>query len=76
MRTTNVIERAFREVRRRTKPMSCFNNVQSIERTVYAVINHLNDKWRIQPTLKRIYAECLTLPAKSTLQHIFRISKL
>lgn len=49
VRTTNVIERAFREVRRRTRPMSCFNNSQSIERIVYAVLNHLNDKWRMTP---------------------------
>ncbi|MBP6972701.1 MAG: transposase [Syntrophorhabdus sp.] len=26
LRTTNLFERAFREVRRRTRPMSCFNN--------------------------------------------------
>lgn len=49
IRTTNVIERAFREVRRRTRPMSCFNNTQSIERIVYAVLSHLNDKWRVKP---------------------------
>ncbi len=49
VRTTNVIERAFREVRRRTRPMSCFNNVPSIERIVYAVLNHLNDRWGIRP---------------------------
>jgi transposase-like protein len=48
LRTTNVIERAFREVRRRTRPMSCFNNTQSIERIVYAVLSHLNDKWRMK----------------------------
>ena len=57
VRTTNVIERAFREVRRRTRPMSCFNNTQSIERIVYAVLNHLNDKWRIKP-LKNLH-KCL-----------------
>jgi transposase-like protein len=51
VRTTNVIERAFREVRRRTRPMSCFNNTQSIERIVYAVLSHLNEQWRIK-TLK------------------------
>ena len=51
VRTTNVIERAFREVRRRTRPMSCFNNIQSIERIVYAVLSHLNDQWRVK-TLK------------------------
>ncbi len=49
LRTTNVIERAFREVRRRTRPMSCFNNVQSIQRIVYAVISHQNEKWRKKP---------------------------
>jgi transposase-like protein len=49
VRTTNVIERAFREVRRRTMPMSCFNNIESIERIVYAVISHLNDQWGRKP---------------------------
>lgn len=49
LRTTNVIERAFREVRRRTRPMSCFNNTQSIERIVYAVLSHLNDQWGMKP---------------------------
>jgi transposase-like protein len=49
LRTTNVIERAFREVRRRTRPMSCFNNIESIERIVYAVISHLNDHWSLHP---------------------------
>jgi putative transposase len=49
LRTTNVIERAFREVRRRTRPMSCFNNTQSIERIVYAVLSHLNDQWGRKP---------------------------
>jgi len=45
LRTTNVIERALREVRRRTRPMSCFNHDQSIERIVYAVLNRLNEQW-------------------------------
>jgi putative transposase len=49
VRTTNVIERAFREVRRRTRPMSCFNNVQSIERIVYAKLTHLNEQWGMKP---------------------------
>lgn len=49
LRTTNVIERAFREVRRRTRPMSCFNNDQSIQRIVYAVLNHLNEQWGKKP---------------------------
>ncbi len=49
LRTTNIIERAFREVRRRTRTMSCFNNVESIERIVFAVISRLNEKWRKTP---------------------------
>jgi transposase-like protein len=49
VRTTNVIERSFREVRRRTRPMSCFNNNESIERIVYAVMNRLNSQWRNEP---------------------------
>ncbi len=49
VRTTNVIERAFREVRRRTKPMTCFNNTESIERIIYAMLNHLNEQWGKKP---------------------------
>lgn len=52
VRTTNVIERAFREVRRRTRPMSCFNNVQSIERIVYAMLSHLNEQWGKKPLIE------------------------
>ena len=49
VRTTNVIERSFSEVRRRTRPMSCFNNSQSIQRIVYAVLSHLNETWSNKP---------------------------
>jgi len=45
VRTTNPIERAFREVRRRTTPMGCFNNDKSIERTVYGVATKINKHW-------------------------------
>lgn len=45
LRTTNVIERSFREVRRRTRPIGCFNNVQSCERIIYAIVVYLNAKW-------------------------------
>ncbi|MGH7405842.1 MAG: transposase, partial [Candidatus Methylomirabilales bacterium] len=45
VRTTNAIERAFREVRRRTRPMSCFTNAASCDRIIYAVIHHLNTRW-------------------------------
>jgi transposase-like protein len=48
VRTTNAIERAFREVRRRTRPMSCFTNDASCERIIYAVVSHLNRSWEGQ----------------------------
>jgi transposase-like protein len=49
VRTTNAIERAFREVRRRTRPMTCFTNDASCERIIYAVVRHLNAKWEGRP---------------------------
>ena len=38
LRTTNVIERCFVEVRRRTRPRACFVNVQSVGRIIYSII--------------------------------------
>lgn len=49
VRTTNVIERAFREVRRRTRPMSCFTNSRSVDRIIFGVISHLNQSWKDKP---------------------------
>lgn len=49
IRTTNVIERSLREVRRRTKPMSCFNNNDSLQRIIYAVFFRLNTNWKDKP---------------------------
>src|SRR5579883_3204104 len=48
LRTTNVIERCFVEVRRRTRPMVCFVNVASVDRIIYAIFNGYNEKheWR------------------------------
>jgi transposase-like protein len=51
-RTTNVIVRAFREVRRRTRPMSSFSNVESCDRIVYGVISHLNRSWERKALLQ------------------------
>ena len=48
-RTTNAIERAFREVRRRTRPMTSFNNPASLDRLIFGVINHLNETWKEKP---------------------------
>lgn len=52
IRTTNVIERSFREIRRRTKPMSCFNNNDSLQRIMYAVFFRLNTNWKAKPLLQ------------------------
>jgi len=49
IRTTNVIERAFREVRRRTKVFSCFTNLESTERIIFAIFSYLNDGWKVKP---------------------------
>jgi putative transposase len=49
IRTTNVIERSFREVRRRTRTMSCFTNEASCDRIMYAIFNHLNNHWKERP---------------------------
>jgi transposase-like protein len=49
IRTTNIIERAFREVRRRTRPMGCFTNNDSVSRIIYAIFNRLNSKWDEKP---------------------------
>jgi putative transposase len=48
LRTTNLIERAFREVRRRTRPMGVMAHTQSLQRIVFAVFHHLNQNWRQQ----------------------------
>ena len=49
LRTTNVIERCFREVRRRTRPIGCFTNAASCDRIIYAVFHRLNTLWQEKP---------------------------
>jgi transposase-like protein len=46
VRTTNAIERRFREVRRRTRPMGVFSDRTSIERILYAVFSFENQNQR------------------------------
>ncbi len=50
IRTTNLIERAFREVKRRTRPMGVFGNQDSMERILYAVFFYLNSKGQEVPS--------------------------
>src|SRR5438128_6840875 len=45
LRTTNVIERCFVEVRRRTRPMVCFVNVESVDRIIYSIFQRFNLEW-------------------------------
>jgi putative transposase len=52
IRTTNIIERSFREVRRRTRPMGCFTNNDSVSRIIYAIFNRLNSKWGDKPLIQ------------------------
>jgi transposase-like protein len=52
IRTTNYIERSFKEVRRRTRPISCFANVESCERIMYAIFVYLNSRWESKPLIE------------------------
>jgi len=49
-RTTNNIERRFKEVRRRTRPMGAFSDRTSLDRILFAVFSHENKNQGI-PTL-------------------------
>ncbi|MGH8632610.1 MAG: IS256 family transposase [Burkholderiales bacterium] len=42
VRTTNAIERRFREVRRRTRPMGTFQDITSMDRILFAVFTYEN----------------------------------
>ena len=54
IRTTNILERAFREVRRRTRPMNnFFTNEASANRIMYGISDMLNKNWK-DKTLKVI----------------------
>lgn len=46
LRTTNAIERRFREVRRRSRPMGTFSDRTSMERILYSVFTYENLKQR------------------------------
>lgn len=50
VRTTNAIERRFREVRRRTRPMGVFSDRTSMDRILFAVFTHENHNQGV-PTL-------------------------
>jgi len=58
VRSTNILERDFREVRRRTRPMGVFPNEDSAERIFYGVTKGIHDNG--QHPLPLISAEKLT----------------
>jgi putative transposase len=59
IRTTNVIERCFREVRRRLKVMGYFQNSPSCDRIVSAIFHYWNTKWqRPNEKIKAIKTLC------------------
>ncbi len=59
VRTTNVIERCFVEVRRRTRPMVCFVNVASVDRIIYSIFQRFNLEWK---NPQAFYTSRLTSP--------------
>ena len=52
IRTTNIIERSFREVRRRTRPIGCLTNLDSLSRIIFAIFSRLNSKWQRNPLIQ------------------------
>lgn len=46
LRTTNAIERCFVEVRRRTRPMVCFVNEESVGRIIFSIFSRFNEDWK------------------------------
>ena len=49
IRTTNVIERAFKEFRRRVKIMETFPTEESCQRIMFALAKMLNESWMTKP---------------------------
>lgn len=45
IRTTNIIERAFKEFRRRTRQMDSFSNEECCLRCVFMIARNLNESW-------------------------------
>lgn len=65
LRTPNAIERCFVEVRRRTRPMVVFTNVQSVDRIVFAIFSRFQLELAI-PHPGAFYTSSLTTPTTGT----------
>lgn len=57
IRTTNHLERCFREFRRRLRPIGCLKNKTSCERMLYAICRRINLRWQRK---RRIHASVFT----------------
>lgn len=53
IRTTNALERSFREVRRRTRPMGTYVNADSADRIMFGVTEEMNERWSGVPELAK-----------------------
>ena len=62
VRTTNAIERRFREVRRRTRRMDTFQDKTSMDRILFAVFSHENKSQSVSTPFLLTHKQ-LTLPA-------------
>jgi transposase-like protein len=49
VRSIHAINRAFREVRRRTRPITCFTHGASCDRITSAVVHYVNAQWQGRP---------------------------
>jgi len=49
IRTTNILERAFRKLRRRTRSRKVFPNAEGANRIFYGVTKNLNQNWSRKP---------------------------
>jgi len=58
IRTTNAIERRFREVRRRTRPMDVFSDKTSMERILYAVFSYENLRQGVATPFLAVTQKC------------------
>jgi len=52
IRTTNKIERVFKEVRRRTNNIGAFTNISSLERIIYYKFNEYNERANVRKRIK------------------------
>jgi transposase-like protein len=68
LRPTNVIERCFGKVRRSTRPMVVFTNVESVDRIISAIFSLQRGLEKPHPPT--VYTSNLTSPLRSSLARL------